>query len=95
MFPTTCGPAPPTAIYPDIPTALAAIQAHARANGYVFFQRDKKPWKVVYACDRAGKPDMKGKNPSTHESKQRKGTGSKKCDCKIRVALRLDKVSSN
>ena len=86
----TCGPAPPAANYPDIITGFAALQAHAKANGYAFFCRSKRPKRVLYDCDRAGKYDSKGKDSNTHKSKERTRTGSKKCDCKMRVALQLD-----
>jgi hypothetical protein len=90
-----CGPAPPAASYTDLTTGVSAIQAHAKANGYAFFRRDKKAKRVVYACDRAGNYQSKGKNPDTHKSKQRHRTGSKKCDCKMRVALQLDDISGS
>ncbi len=57
-----------------------------RDNGYAFFTRNKKPRRVVYACDRAGKYDAKGKDPDVHPTKRRKNTGSKKCDCQMKVA---------
>jgi hypothetical protein len=91
----SCRPAPSEAIYPDIPTALAAIQAHAKANGYAFFRRDGKPKRVVFVCDRAGKYDPKSKHPNTHTSKQRAKTGTKKCDCQMRIALSLDDISGS
>ncbi|RKF66070.1 hypothetical protein GcC1_111002, partial [Golovinomyces cichoracearum] len=59
--PLSCDPLPPAAIYPDISTAFAAIQAHAKDNGYAFIARDRKPTRVLYLCDRAGKYDNKGK----------------------------------
>jgi hypothetical protein len=86
--------APPEAVYPDIDTGFAAIQAHAKAHGYALVQRDKKATRVLYTCDRAGKYDSKGKNPNVHISRQRKNTGSKKCECLMRVVLRLDQISS-
>jgi hypothetical protein len=42
-----CGPAPPQATYKDIPEAFAAIQAHAKANGYAFFKRSTTPKRVI------------------------------------------------
>jgi hypothetical protein len=86
---------PLEAIYPDPATAFTAIQEHARAHGYAFYRRDKKPSRVLYTCDRARKYDPKGKDTATHQSKQRAGTGSKKCNCPMRVELRLDSISGN
>jgi hypothetical protein len=71
---------PPEAVYPDPDTALTAIQLHAKAQGYAFSEHDKKPYRVVFACDRAGKYRSKGKDPALHSSRQRPNTGSKKCD---------------
>ena len=89
--PKACGPLPSPAIYPDIPTAFAALQGHAKAHGYALFKRDSQPPKseptrVIYACDREGRGDSRAKNPSIHPKRQRK-TGSKKCGCKMRVVV--------
>jgi hypothetical protein len=86
--------APPEAIYPDVDSAFTEIQEHAREHGYALFRYYRKPSRVVFACDRAGRYDSKGKDPSTHSSKQRKKTGSKKCKCPMKVELRLDKLSN-
>jgi hypothetical protein len=86
--------APPEAIYPDVDSAFSEIQEHAREHGYALFRYYRKPSRVVFACDRAGRYDSKGKDPNTHSSKQRKNTGSKKCECLMKVELRLDKVSN-
>ena len=76
--PESCGLAPSEAIYPDIPTAFATIQAHAKANGYAFSRREGKPKRVVFVCRQI---DPRGKDPNTYTSKQRTKTGTKKCDC--------------
>jgi hypothetical protein len=87
-----CGPPPPVAVYTDLSTAITTIQGHAKANGYALFKRDSKPRRIVYACDRYGKPQTSGKKPNIHESKQREGR-TKKCDCKMRIALEKDMIS--
>jgi hypothetical protein len=89
-----CGPPPPAAVYTDITTGFAALQAYAKVNGYAFFQRDKTSTRVLYLCDRAGKYNPKGKKSSVHPSKQRTNTGSKKCNCLMRVSLVRDQASS-
>ncbi|RKF64652.1 hypothetical protein GcC1_130013, partial [Golovinomyces cichoracearum] len=68
----SCGPPPPAAIYPDI--------THAKDNGYAFIARDRKPTRVLYLCDRAGKYDNKGKKAGVNESNRRRQTSSKKTD---------------
>jgi hypothetical protein len=86
--------APPAAVYPDIDTAFSAIQLYAKESGYAFFKLDKKPSRVVFACDRAGKYNPKGTDANTHTSKQSKATDSRRCDCLMKVELRLDPISS-
>ena len=97
LLPKDCGPPPPAAVYPDILTAFSALQAHARAHGYALFKRDsqppKVPTRVIYACDREGKGDSRAKNPNIHEQRRRQGTRSKKCGCKMRIALKRDLIS--
>ena len=88
-----CGPPPPAAIYSDISTCFSAIQAHARANGYAFMQRDTRPNRVVFVCDREGKYRPKGKQIDTHPTRKRLNTGSKKCGCRMRAVLVQDKVT--
>ena len=84
---------PPEAVYPDVTIASKALQEHVKGSGYAFFRRSSKLARVLYTCDRAGKYDPRGKGPATHRTKQRINTGSKKCDCLIRVELRLDSIS--
>jgi hypothetical protein len=86
--------APPEAIYPDIESAFTEIQEHTREHGYAICRAQMRPDRRVFTCDRAGKYNSKGKDPNTHSSKQRKKTGSKKCECPMKVELRLDKLSN-
>jgi hypothetical protein len=86
--------APPEAIYPDVDSAFSEIQEHTRDHGYAFRRHQMRPTRRVFACDRTGKYDLKGKDLNTHSSKQRQ-TGSKKCGCLMRVELRKDNLSSN
>jgi hypothetical protein len=83
---------PPEAIYPDPNVALTAVQLHAKQDGYAFKIHDKKAFRVVFACDRGGQYDSKGKNSKIHESRRRQ-TGSKECGCLKKVELRLDPLS--
>ena len=59
------------ATYADLTTAAASISEHAKSNGYALFKRSSKQQRVIYACDRARKPQTKAKNPNIHESKRR------------------------
>ena len=76
--PTTFRSAPPEAIYLTKDALFAAIQAHSRDNGYAISVRSSKLARVLYDCDSSGTYDSKGKNISTHSSRQRNNTGSKK-----------------
>ena len=60
ITPTPYSPTPSEVVYTDLSTAVATIQAHAKANRYTLFQRDAQPphgapTQVVYTCDRARK----------------------------------------
>jgi hypothetical protein len=85
---------PPEAIYPDPTTAFNAIQLHAKDHGYAFIKLNKKPSRLLFACDRTGNYDPRGKASTVDKSKQRKHTGSKKCGCSMKVELHLDRLSN-
>jgi hypothetical protein len=93
MSSQACGPAPPEAVYSNLELAFTAIQAHARDNGYAFRKYSRKANRAIFWCDRGGKYDSRGKDPSTHPSRQRE-TGSKKCGCQMRVELCRDAISN-
>jgi hypothetical protein len=86
-----------TAIYADIATAAAALQSHAKAHGYVLFKRDSQPpkrelTKIIYACDREGKDRSTGSKPkdlTIHKKRQRPGSRSKKCGCRIKIVISM------
>ena len=88
-----CGPPLSEATYADLITAAASILEHTKSNGYALFKRSSKQRRVIYACDRAGKSQARAKNPNIHESKRREGSRSKKCDCQMKVALKLDQIT--
>jgi hypothetical protein len=90
-----CGPAPTEAIYTDLDTTFAAVQAHAKPNSYAFRKYSKKANRAVYCYDRDSKYDPRGKNPNADPGKQRLSTSSKKCGCKIAVELRRDHISGH
>jgi hypothetical protein len=86
---------PPEASYSDLTTAFTSIQSHPKAHGYAIVKHLQRPTRVVYTCDRAGKYRSTSQYQATHESKQRKGTGTKKCECLIKVELRLDNYQAS
>ena len=88
--PKACGPPSSEATYANLTTAVASISEHAKSNEYALFKRSSKQRQVIYACDRARKPQAKAKNPNIHESKRRERSRSKKYDYQIKVALKLD-----
>ena len=93
--PTVYGPLPSEAIYTDISTAVAAIQGHAKCNGYALCKHDSRPSRVVYVCDQYGKPQAKPKNPDIRKSKIRGGSRSKKCNCRMKAVLKRDAISQH
>ena len=88
-----CGPPPTEAVYTELSTATAAIQKHAKCNRYALIKRDTKLSYVVYMCDRYSKLESKPRNPDIYESRRRSGSRSKKCNCRMKVALKQDKCN--
>ena len=80
-------------IYANLIITIAFILEYAKSNKYVLFKRSSKQRQVIYACDRARKPQTRVKNPNIHESKRQERSRNKKCDCQIKVALKLDQIT--
>ena len=91
--PKAYGPPSSEAVYADLSTAIAAIQKHTKCNRYVLFKRDTKPARVVFVCDQYNKSEYMPKNAYIYKSKRRLGSRSKKYNCRIKVALRLNKIT--
>lgn len=87
-------PAFPKAVYTDLSTFFAVIQAHARDNRYIFRVRNSKLYCVLYNCDCTNNYDSKSKKAIVHFSKQR-NSKFKKCSCKIRVVVSKDIISES
>jgi hypothetical protein len=86
-------PALPEATYPTLEAVKAALQAHARGNGYAITVKSADSRRGFYMCSKSGKYDSKVKNPDTHETKRHKNTSTMKTDCPYRAAARKDDVS--
>ena len=85
--PAPLGPPPEEAIYADAKAVQAALQSHARDNGYGISVTSSKKEKVYYGCAKGGKyRDTKDSN--THESKCRKNTSTMKTDCCFSVVAK-------
>ena len=91
--PKAYGPSSSEAMYADLTTAAASISEHTKSNRYALFKRSSKQRRVIYTCDRARKPQTKAKNPNIHESKRQERSRNKKCDCQIKIALKLDQIT--
>jgi hypothetical protein len=84
----TIGPRLLNTEYPSLLTLLAAYKSHSYSEGYgvvlVDSLRMKRPNKlgrrVVYRCDRWGKPQIR-KKKDVYKSRKRANTGSRKCNC--------------
>lgn len=83
----SCGPPPPEATYSEINTGITAIQRHARDHGYALVRRDKQQNRIVYTCDRYRKYSDRGKKEHVNEMNRRRNTGSRKTDCKMKLAV--------
>jgi len=87
----------PDAEYESHEAVENAYRQHALGKGYGVVKVDtgglkkyskKSGRKVVFGCDRWGKYDASKAlkvNPEVHESKRRKGTSSRKCNCPFRI----------
>ena len=87
----------PGAEYESYEAVENAYRQHALGKGYGVVKVDTgglKKYsktsgrKVVFGCDRWGKYDPSKAlkvNPEVHESKRRKGTSSRKCNCPFRI----------
>jgi hypothetical protein len=102
---TIIGEPLPSAEYESHEAVENAYQQHALDKGYGVVKVDtgglkkyskKKGRKVVFGCDRWGKYDPSKAvkaNPEVHESKRRKGTSSRKCNCPFRIFAIEDPVT--
>jgi hypothetical protein len=85
--PAPLGPPLEEAIYADAKAVQAALQSHARDNGYGISIASSKKDKVYYGCAKGGKYRDR-KDPDTHESKRRKNTSTMKTDCRFSVVAK-------
>jgi hypothetical protein len=68
------GPSVAEAVYTDPAAASAALQEHTRVNGYGIAVESSSKMPVFYRCEKGGKYDNRFKDPTVHESKQRRDT---------------------
>ena len=84
LEPGPLGPALDEAIYEDPSAIKAALQAHAKENGYAVSYNSSVSTRVVYVCSKHGSHNDRNQG-NVHESKRRKGAGTTKTGCKFRV----------
>lgn len=63
----------------------AALQAHAKINGFSISVDSSVANRIVYICSKGNKYSSHGKSSDIHESKRRKNTSTMKCKCLYRV----------
>jgi hypothetical protein len=73
------------AVYADLPAAKAALQEHAKANGFAVSVDSSNAQRAFYICTKGGKYNAKGKVSTNHPSRQRRNTSTIKTDCPYRV----------
>jgi hypothetical protein len=81
------GLAPDEAIYADPDAVKAALQAHARENGYAVSVTSSRDQRIIYKCAKGGKY-RDNKDPTTHESRRRKNTSTMKCHCPFTISAK-------
>jgi hypothetical protein len=74
--------------HPDTNTAKASLQEHAKASGFAISVDSSSARRVFYICSKGGKYSNQGKDPTVHESRQRKNTGTIKTECPYRAVAR-------
>ena len=90
LAPPTIAPLPAAPLKPLVTKAVytnpiavrAALQEHARVNGYGIAVESSSKKRVFYRCAKGGKYDNRFKDPTVHESKQRRDTSTMKTNCK-------------
>jgi hypothetical protein len=82
------GPSLAEAIYSNSTTAKAALQEHARINGYGIGIHSSTQKRVFFRCAKGGKYNNRCKDSTIHASKQRKNTSTMKTDCKFKAVVR-------
>jgi hypothetical protein len=63
--------------HPDTNTAKASLQEHAKASGFAISVDSSSARRMFYICSKGGKYSNQGKDPTVHESQQRKNTVSR------------------
>lgn len=89
-----CAPLPDSTIFSSEAEAFGWAQRQASTGGYAFSNLYKNKSKVTgdiilscYNCDK-GPKTYQNKPTTTSKSKQRDGTGSKKCGCQYKITIK-------
>jgi hypothetical protein len=82
------GPLLAEAIYPSSTAAKAALQEHARVNGYEIGIKLLTQNRIFFWYIKGDKYDDRFKDSIVHISKQRKNTSTMKTDCKFKAVVR-------
>jgi hypothetical protein len=84
-MPAPLGPPFGEAVFKDFATIKAALQEHARINGFAISVHSSREQRAIFKCTKGGKYDDRGKDPTVHTSRQRRNTSTIKTDCKYQV----------
>jgi hypothetical protein len=85
--PAPLGLPPDEATYTTLEDVKAALQSHARDNGYGISVTSSRDQRIYYAYTKGGKY-RDTKSPETHESRRRKNTSTMKTDCRFSVVAK-------
>jgi len=83
--PAPLGPLFDEAVYKDFATIKAALQEHARINGFAISVHSSREQRAIFKCTKGGKYDDRGKDLTVHTSRQRRNTSTIKTNCKYQV----------
>jgi hypothetical protein len=86
--PAPLGPLVAEGVFTNPQAAKAALQEHAKNNGYAISVDSSNIKRVFYICTKGGKYSSKGKDPTVHLSRQRRNTGTIKTECPYKVVVR-------
>jgi hypothetical protein len=75
----------PASQYASTADIKAALQAHARNNGYAIVADSSTPIRAGWICLKGGKYNDKSKSDDTHPTKRCRNTSTTKTSCGFRV----------
>jgi hypothetical protein len=92
--PEPLGLAPPVGQYTSTADIKAALQAHARDNGYAIAADSGTLTRAGWICSKGGKYNDKNKSHNVHPTKRRRNIGTTKTGCEFQVRATYDNINA-